>query len=199
MATEYFTLAEFRKLPDVGGKRFKDSEIEAAEAYFVKIVEREIGVNYQARSVTDTLDGEGTDTLLLSRSDVNTLTSVTVDGTVVDKTLFVVRHGVLRYKLAGSSATFYTFPVGVGNVVVVYTAGLSSPPGDIKDAVMQATRDRLLTQADANGIDPRRTSMTTEYGTTTYVLPSGQNPTGYPELDALIASYQRTASPLGIG
>jgi hypothetical protein len=62
---------------------------------------------------------------------------------------------------------------------------------------MWATRDRLLGQGDMAGIDVRRTTVATEFGTTSYVLPGEKRPTGYPDLDALIASYIRTAPSFG--
>jgi hypothetical protein len=88
---------------------------------------------------------------------------------------------------------------GAGNVVVTYTAGrYTTCPDDIKDAVMWATRDRLLSQGDRAGIDVRRTSMSNDLGgTTTYLLPGEKRPTGYPDLDALISSYTRTTPSLG--
>jgi hypothetical protein len=87
---------------------------------------------------------------------------------------------------------------GVSNVTVVYSAGdFATCPADIKDAVMWATRDRLLSQDARTGSDARKTTVNTEYGTTTYVLPGEKRPTGYPELDALIASYLRSTPSYG--
>jgi hypothetical protein len=60
---------------------------------------------------------------------------------------------------------------------------------------MWATRDRLLSQDQRAGSDARRTTVNTEYGTTTYVLPGEKRPTGYPELDAVLASRQRSIGP----
>ena len=62
-----------------------------------------------------------------------------------------------------------TFPdTEPANVVVTYSAGeYATVPADIKGAVMWATRDRLLSEKSENGIDPRRTSMTTDLGGTT--------------------------------
>jgi hypothetical protein len=191
---DYFTVAEFTALPDCAG--FQETPILAAAAYFTTIVEREIGEPFIQRTVTETLDGRGTTSLVLASPYV-TLTSVTVGGTTVSVSGLTVVDGVLRYATSGSyTGTVWT--AGAGNVVVTYTAGrYTTCPADIKDAVMWATRDRLLGQDDRAGIDIRRTSVSTEFGVTNYVLPGEKRPTGYPDLDALIASYTRTTPSLG--
>jgi hypothetical protein len=123
---------------------------------------------------------------------------VTVGGTTVSVSGLTAVGGVLRYATSGSyTGTVWT--AGAGNVVVTYTAGrYTTCPADIKDAVMWATRDRLLSQGDRAGIDVRRTSMSNDLGgTTTYLLPGEKRPTGYPDLDALIASYTPQRSLLG--
>jgi hypothetical protein len=190
---DYFTLAEFRALPDCSGSAFSDAEINAAAAYFVAIVEREIGEPFIPRSYTDTLDGNYACSLVLTHPVIRSLTSVTVDGVAVTVGLLTAASGVLRY-LDGSTWSNAT----PSNVVVTYSAGrFTTCPADIKNAVMWATRDRLLSQSDQNGVDIRRTSVTTDYGTTSYVLPGEKRPTGYPELDALIASYVRNTASFG--
>jgi hypothetical protein len=194
---DYFTLAEFRALPDCSGSAFSDAEINAAAAYFVAIVEREIGEPFIPRSFTETLDGTGDTCLILSHAYIRSITSLTVDGVTVSPTLLTTVAGVLRYSTSGGSLGTIWTP-GVGNVVVTYSAGrFTTCPADIKNAVMWATRDRLLSQSDQNGVDIRRTSVTTDYGTTSYVLPGEKRPTGYPELDALIASYVRNTASFG--
>jgi hypothetical protein len=194
VALEYFTLAEIRALPDVTENGFSDAKIEAAAAHFVSIVEREIGAPMIPRSFTDTLDGAGRTALALSQPRVRSLTTVTVDGDSVTVGLLTANNGVLRY-LDGT-----TFPsTEPANVVAVYSAGeYTTCPADMKDAVMWATRDRLMSQGSQNGIDVRRTSVTNDLGgTTQFLLPGEKRPTGYPELDAVIASYVRNTASLG--
>lgn len=192
---DYFTTAEFQDLPDCS--EFDEPEILKAAAYFTSIVERETGQTFVPRDITDERDGNGTATVLLSRSNVRSLTSVTVDGIAVSTGLVTARGGRLRYKTTGYGWR-QPFPRGVANVTVAYSAGYDECPEDMKDSVMQATRDRLISQSGENAIDVRRTSMTNDLGgTVSYVLPGEKRPTGYPELDALIASYLRTAVPLG--
>lgn len=191
---DYFTLDEFSALPDVDG--FDGDQVNAAAAFFTEIVEREVGVSFVPRTFTERLSGTGSYGLVLGAQRVTALTSVTVGGSTVDVSSLDFTGGVVRYH-----SNVYAGPVwtpGVSNVVVTYTAGYATCPADIKDAVMWATRDRLLSQSSQNGVDVRRTSMTNDLGgTVNYVLPGEKRPTGYPELDALIASYVRTTPSYG--
>lgn len=190
---DYFTLPEFRTLPDMGdATTYPDVDVERAAAYFTAIVEREVGEPFIPRTYTETLDGSGRGTLLLSRSSVRSLASVTISGVTVDTTYLDVTAGVLRYV----GRTPWTY--GIGNVAVTYTAGqYDTCPADIKEPVMWAVRDRLLSQSDQAGVDVRRTSITTDFGTTNYVLPGEKRPTGYPDLDAAIAGRIRSTPSLG--
>lgn len=189
---DYFTVAELQALPDCA--EFTEAAILVAAAHFTAIVEREVGAPMIPRSFTDTLDGAGLSSLALSQPWVRSLTTVTVDDASVTVSLLTANNGVLRY-LDGTA-----FPsTEPANVVVVYSASeYASVPADVKDAVMWATRDRLMSQSSQNGIDVRRTSVTNDLGgTTSFLLPGEKRPTGYPELDAVIASYARHTAALG--
>lgn len=190
---DYFTTAELTALPDCSG--FTEAKILAAAGHFTTIVEREVGGPFVPRSYTDTLDGNGRLELVLGRADVRSLTSVTVDGVAVSTALLTATSGVLRHL---DRATVWP-TTEEANVVAVYSAGeYAACPADIKDALMWATRDRLISQSSDSAQDPRQSSMTNDLGgTNQYVLPGEKRPTGYPELDALIASYQRTTPTYG--
>lgn len=187
---DYFTLAEFRTLPDMSvAETYTEAKVLAAAAYFTAIVEEELWPMVP-RTYTETLDGSGQSTLLLARN-ATSLTTVTVDGAAVSTTLLNSRNGVIRYR--NGTTTFAG--TELGNVVVTYVAGETSCPPDIKDAVMWATRDRLLSQADQSGVDVRKTSVSTDFGTTNYILPGEKRPTGYPDLDAIL--MRRSTGPNG--
>lgn len=189
---DYFTTAALQALPDCSA--FTEAQILATAAHFTTIVEREVGAPMIPRSYTDTLDGAGRRTLILSQPWVRSLTTVTVDGDAVTVGLLTAASGVLRY-LDGTTWAA-TEP---SNVVVTYSAGkYETCPSDVKEAVMWATRDRLMSQASDSAQDPRQSSMTNDLGgTNQYVLPGEKRPTGYPELDAVIASYARHTPSLG--
>lgn len=192
---DYFTTAEFRTLPDMGDvTAYPEAKILAAAAYFTSIVEREVGVSMIPRTFVDIFDGGAGHTLTLSQRRVRSVTSVTVNGLAVDVSLLSVNEGgAVRY-LDGAT----TWPAtGVTVATVTYSAGHDACPPDVKDAVMWATRDRLMSQTSATAIDVRKTSATNEFGgTVTYVLPGEKRPTGYPDLDAVIASRSRATRPL---
>lgn len=188
---DYFTLAEFRALPDCSG--FTDAEINNAANYFTAIVEREVGQPFIPRTFTETLDGRNGN-VVLAQPFVRTLTSITVNGVASSLTNITVRNGVVL-----NTSGYTVWPFGLDNVVVSYTAGrYATCPADVKDAVMWATRDRLLSQKSNSAIDMRKTSVSNEFGgITNYVLPGEKRPTGYPDLDAVIASYVRNTASLG--
>ena len=192
---DYFTLAEFRALPDCTGSTFSDAEINAAAAYFVAIVEREVGFPMISRTLVESYDG-GRYEIFLRCPLVRSVTSATENGSAVTDTLRVTPSGILTRYASASTFTPKAWLPGYANVAVTYVAGNASCPADVKDAVMWATRDRLLSQGDLSGVDVRKTSVNTDFGTTNYVLPGEKRPTGYPELDAIIASHKRMSPTL---
>lgn len=191
---DYFTLDEFRELPQMGDTdKYSDDRINAVAASLTAIIEREVGTSFVARTVTETVDGPHHSTDLALRSPyVLALTSLSVDDAAVDSDAVTLRGGVIRY-LAGQWWTW-----GIGNVAVTYESGYSNePPADIKEALMWAARDRLMATSATAGIDARRTSLITEQGTVNYVLAGENRPTGYPELDAAILGWKAKLSGFG--
>lgn len=188
MALDYFTLEEFRALPDVPEEDYDDAAVTAAAEYVQGIVEGVCQTSFVPRTVTETLDARGGTRLLLSTPYVREITSVTIDG-VLSMDSFTAHHGVLERVTTG---TFTPLQWGYGwrNVTVVYEAGYSDePPADIKGAVMQATRARLLSQSSDAVMDDRRTSLNTEMGVIGFVVAGQKNPTGYPEVDAVLMRW----------
>ena len=184
---DYFTLAEARDLPDMD--RFSDAQIEAAAAYIVGVIEREVGTSFIARTRTETLDG-GWWFLSLSDPYPQAVSSILVGGVAVNTALTPVdfRGGILRY----TAGTYWT--TGVANVVVTYTAGystLATMPADVKQAALQGTRARLLDTSSNATLNDRRQSITNDVGgTTSFVLAGPDRPTGYPEVDAVILAWR---------
>lgn len=184
MATEYFTLTEFRGLPDMGSQQaYPDARIEAAEDYIVGTLEREVNTAFVERTRVETHDG-GCYSILLDHAYVQSITSVTVDGTALTVSELQAPAGLLQRIVADTPQWFDN---GHQNVVVTYVYGYSStPPLDIKEAVMQGVRSYLLSKKTSGGTDDRRTQLSTEGGTMSLVIAGEDRPTGYPELDAVI-------------
>lgn len=189
---EYFTVDEFRQIRDMSDtSKYTTARIEAAAAYVVGIIDREIfgtsGVGFVPRNLTKTLDGNGLDTLLMPTPHIRSLTTVTVGGSSVDVSGLLFNGGVLRYPTSGGIWTF-----GRGNVVVTFSAGYSAvPPADIKEAAMLATRWRLLATNSNAEMSARQISLTNDVGATIQFAVAGSDrPTGYPEVDAVIVGWR---------
>lgn len=186
---DYFTLAELKALPDMGA--FPDERIEAAAAGVVAIIEREVGTSFVARTViNEAHDGGGV--VMLNNPYVLSVTSATVNGASLAG--LQASAGVLR---ASTGST--TFSSGYGNVLVTYQAGYSAtPPADIKEAALKATRWKLLESRASNDVSARQTSMTTDMGgTVNYAVAGPDRPTGYPDVDAVIIGWRNKLDVLG--
>jgi hypothetical protein len=186
---DYFTEAELLALPDMSGET--SARITAAAAWAVGVIEREVGASFIARTVTAEIHDGGTDAIVLDKPYVISVTSATEDGVTVTDTLRV-RHGILRRFSGATSFTPITWTSGVGNVSVTYQAGYSStPPADIKEAALAATRWHLLEGRANNVHSPRQTSITNDMGgTVNFAVAGTDRPTGYPDVDAVIIGWR---------
>lgn len=191
MALDYFTLAEFRAVPDMDDEsKYPDARVTAVGEYVQAVIEGACRTSFVPRAVTEVLDGDGSTSLRLSTPYVRAVTSVTIEGVLSTDTTSVV-HGILERTTAGSYSPL-SWTRGRRNVTVVYTAGYSTtPPADIKEAAMQATRARLMSTSEFSSIDDRRTSITNEMGTISFVIAGEERPTGYPEVDAVINRWAK--------
>lgn len=186
---DYFTLAEFRTLPDMqDSQTYSDDRVLAAAAYITAIIEREVGTSFVERTVTETFDGSNDYGIVLATTYVRSVTSATVGGVALADTLDAP-YGIVRHR---TTDTAVAWTRGLGNVVVTYKAGYSAtPPADIKEAAMRGTRAYLLETSEKSGVLDRRSSVTNDLGgTTTYVIAGGNNPTGYPQVDAVIVGWR---------
>ncbi len=182
---DYFTREELRALPDMSGE--SDARIDAAAAWAVAIIEREVGTSFVPRTVTEEVhDGSPSGAVVLGSAYVLSVTSASEGGALLDEAL-TARDGILR-RTTGSTA----FASGFGNVLVTYEAGYSTtPPADIKEAALQATRWHLLEGRASNDRSARQTSMTTDQGGTLSFATAGPDrPTGYPDIDAVIVGWR---------
>lgn len=193
MALEYFTEAELRALPQMSdASKYSSARIDAAAAYIVGIIEREVQTSFVGRTVTDERHDGGTYGIVLRRPRVLSVTSATENGAAVTSTLRV-RDGVLR-KYAGATAFQpQLWSAGVENVAVTYVAGYSAaPPPDVKEAALKGTRWHLLATNSDSAMNARQTALTNDQGGTIQFSVAGKDrPTGFPEVDATIMSWAR--------
>lgn len=97
--------------------------------------EGEAGRTLASAAATEVYDGDGSQSLTLRRWPVSAVTSVTVNGTVIPTRATVTGDGWVlgpddRLYLSG-----YFFTYGLQNVSIVYTAGYSTVPADVQQAV----------------------------------------------------------------
>ena len=114
--------------------------------------------NIRLQTYTETFNGDGTIGITLTHGPVTTITSVTVDGETITARATVADIGYVlqndRLYLVG-----YSFPEGIANVVVVYTAGYTTVPEDLDQACVELvsliyrSRDRkgMLSRSDTTG------------------------------------------------
>ena len=191
MALEYFTEAELRALPQMDNEtKFTLARCEAAAAYIVAIIEREVGTSFISRTVTaEKYDGDGTINLWLRALRVLSVTSATENGIAVTDTLSF-RNGALR-RYSASSYSPNRWASGIDNITVTYASGYSSTvPADVKEAALKGTRAHLLSTMANSAMDDRRTSMTSDMGTVSFVVAGTDRPTGYPDVDAVIMAWR---------
>ena len=194
----YFTAAELRAVyPDLDAATYPDARVTQVHDWITAIVERECATSFIAASVTEVVDGGGTDTLLLSAPYVQSITSVMVDGvalTADEVSALLLRHGIVYRPLGATWPT-----TSRGNVSITYTAGYSTtPPADLKEAMMQGARARLLTTADGATANDRRTSFSNGDGTFSLSTAGENRPTGFPEVDAVILGWKARVRVPGV-
>lgn len=192
MAIDYFTLEEFRELPEMSDEgKFPDARVEAAAAYITGVIEREVGTSFVARTVTDEVHDGGGNEIILDRPFVLSVGTATESGTTVTDTLSVSHNGLVT-RFAAGSYTPKVWRAGVRNLRITYQAGYSATvPADIKEAAMRGTRAYLLETRDQAGVLDRRSQVSNDLGgSTTFVIAGSDHPTGYPQVDAVIVGWR---------
>lgn len=152
--------------------------ISAASKFLTKQIDRTLA----STAYTMTFDGDGDAWVLLREYPVVSVASVTVDGVTVPQRTTVTGEGWLldgdRVRLVG-----YTFARGVQNCTIAYTAGYSTTPEDVEQAVIELVAYRYKSK-DRTGI-MSKTLVSNES-----VMFSGySNSTA--SVDAVIEQYRR--------
>lgn len=198
MALEYFTETELRALPQMSDDSvYTDDRIDAAAAHVVAVIEREVGTSFIARTVTDERHDGGAYGIVLKRPHVLSVTSAAESGVAVADTLRVSAGVVRRYGSA-TDVVPIAWTAGSQNVTVTYQAGYSSTvPADVKEAALRATRAYLL-ESNSNALmDDRRTSLNTDMGTVNFTVAGGDQPFGYPAIDAVVIGWRNRLKSYG--
>jgi hypothetical protein len=220
----YFTTAELRQLPDLAdAARYTDLACQNAHDWIVGIVERVCDTSFVTRTYTDTVDGSrvGADgSLRLLHRYVQQVTDIAINGVSLTPdalaAIAVFPEGaVVRYRQAasfdayGASGSQYAYvgaggglapwPAGFRNITVSYLAGYSSaPPADLRQAMLQAARYRLVNVEGKSGIPSRALSITNDLGNISLASASLTRPTGIPDVDAVVLGWAENVRIPGV-
>ncbi len=193
--TELFSVAEARAFNATlaNETNYPTADITAAEARIRADFAEICGVYFIPTSVSEYVDGDGNQTIMVSGNKVSAVTACVIynsDGTTnetLDATdltdLAVYPIGKIVRRSRGY------FPSGSRNVYVTYTCGFSTVPPAIKRAALQVCVNQLI----PGNTDQRMTSMTTE-GRTWSLATAGRPGQWYglPEVDSALQRYNYT-------
>lgn len=125
--------------------------ITAASAYVMSACNR----TFKSANYTETYDGTGTERLLLKQTPVTAVASVEVDGLLWNMTTSARADGY-QFDATGLYATGCAwFPYVLRVVKVAYTAGYTTIPADLAQAVVEMVCDKYK-RRDNLGIAARQ-------------------------------------------
>jgi hypothetical protein len=162
--------------------RYPAALLYAAREVALDRVETVTRVAWSTRRARVTLDGDGTELLLLPHNEVQEVLAVTVDGaTITPADCRLWDWGAL----AAPDNTVWT--AGRRNITVDYLHGVEYAPGPIADAIIELALGAVVEYGSR--IPERATSVATDVGTFRLTLPGRDGPTGIPRVDAVLDQY----------
>lgn len=187
--SDYTTLAEVRALDGLSDTDvFPDATLQAGIDFAEELIDNYTGTSWVAKTFTITISGRGA-RLILLRTDEGrpvlypkTLTSVTIDGTLVADTSAWGLHP--EGTLIRDSGVFTCSTVG-RNVVIVGTAGLTTvAPEDIAWCARTIAGQWAIDLVSR--VPDRALSVQNEFGTVAIAQASAHSdrPTSLPEVNA---------------
>lgn len=185
-------------------ERYATADLEWARAATEWELEHICDRAFVARYAYVTLDGTGTNRLLLQHPDVgrsvrdvrSPIRAISM-ATEVDETFTAFTAGELADVAVSRDgelrrASWDAFTRGWSNVKVGYEYGQQAPiPADLKNAAL--TRFRVWANVRRSGIPDRATSYTTVDGSTYRIALPGAYATGIPDVDAVYSRYSMRA------
>ena len=176
----YVPLASVRNLPGLASTtNYPTAKLEDARSWFEDLAEAHCGMAFVPRYGRETLDGDGTDTLYLSKRRIRSLRSIKIAGVTISLTGVTLKSATGRVTLPSG-----TFTSGDDNVEVVYEHGYAEPPPALAEVALVAIAEKLM--GDRSGVPDRALTMTTEVGSYTLSLAGENRPTGIPQVDAVL-------------
>lgn len=188
-----FTEAEARNVYDgafSSATVYTDAAIAEARDRITDEFEQICGVSFVPRYERETLMHNGGARIQTRRPRVLSIISATDNGTTVS-TANLTNDQLLPYIYRTSGAWFTSTTTVPYPIVVEYTHGYQSVPGDVKRAALKLLRHQLLPDEAGGSIPDRMLSMTNEFGNMRISQPGiGRfNWYGIPTVDATLARY----------
>lgn len=142
------------------------------------VMEQGMSVAMVPRGARRTMDGNGSQELVVPELRLRSVVAATVDGSAVDVSDVVAKDSGAIYNPSG-------WPSGHGNVALHYTHGWDAPPDPVVRALRLLTIDRLVTRATPS----RATSLSTDVGAFRLTIAGRDGWTGLPDVDAIIGQF----------
>lgn len=181
-----FSLAEARAADRAFAEnRFRDERILATRAEVDAEFTDICGVSFVPRYTVEKFSGNNGCALVLA-PESRTVRRVVIDGTAQDLASFTVSPaGIL-------TTTTGLFPYGHQNIEVHYEHGYQVVPDPIRAIAIRRALERLT--AERSAIPDRATSFSVAEGGTYRLDTAGARKTGNPDIDAVLARYNRQTS-----
>lgn len=165
---------------DVSAQRLLD-----ARTWAEQLIEWATDVSWVPRVALDYFGGAGQPFVILRRRRPRSIRAVIADGTALTASDFVADEvGILRYAdgTAISCTNYRAF-------TVLYDHGYDAPPETLTRAAIQAAAFHLFAERTSS-LSPRAVSFADGAGgTTQFARTDPDNPTGIPDVDAVIRSF----------
>lgn len=180
VGAHWFSLAELRNRRGVAKR--SDDELRAARDAWADLADRVTGVAWVPRWGRETFRHHGGRRIVPEWAKVRSVVSCVADGATID---------VSDWELdAGGGVIITDTEIGHVEVVLTYLHGYDRPPQPLIDAGLEFCEWHLT--GDRNGISPRALGFTAaDGGTYRYASASVDNPTGLPDVDAMLRTYSR--------
>lgn len=167
---------------DLDATTYPDADLDALVSEFEEIAEQYRGVAYVSRTATEIHTSHTVSSVLVLRHPKATaVTSITVNGTALDSTLYRLETetGIVRYD--GVFSNYYP-------ATVVYTHGFAAVPERLQRAAARYVAAVL--RSEESGTSRDVLSQSFDGGSTRYATPDAAagRPTGWLEVDRLLNS-----------
>lgn len=182
VGSRMFPLSRLRSFPGLNEDRADALELAIARDAVEHRIDHVTGVAWSPRLSVDTFDlRTDAEALFLTQPLAYSIRGVTIGGTAIDTTTLVLGttgSSVLRRRSSW-------WPAGTP-IVVAYEHGHGAAPLDLAEAALLAAVDKLRRDRSPNSMRAR--TISSDVGTTEFVIASDARPFGLPDVDAVVVA-----------